>query len=145
MPLVRLRPLCAEDRDAFLAGHHQLLAEGFTAALGYDPLKSWDEYLDALEAERRRIGLGADRVPATMLVAEAGGQVVGRVSVRYRLDDFLLLQGGHIGFAVFPAHHRRVGSATVIERCGGRLKWTVVGTAGSLVRRYWIGADRVRS
>jgi predicted acetyltransferase len=57
----------------------------------------------------------ADRVPATFLVADVDGAIVGRVSIRHELNDHLTHFGGHIGYGVRPAHRRR-GYATEILR-----------------------------
>ncbi len=55
----------------------------------------------------RRDGLPADRVHAAFLVAQVGPDVVGRVSLRFELNDHLRREGGHIGFGVRPAFRRR--------------------------------------
>jgi nicotinamidase-related amidase len=104
-------------------------------------------------------------------VAEVDGEIVGRTSIRHRLNDFLATEGGHIGYAVLAEHRRRgyateilrqslaiaaglgidrvlvtcdddnTASATVIERCGGVFEDHVVGEGGVLMRRYWIDLD----
>ena len=38
-------------------------------------------------------------VPATFLVADVDGVLVGRTSIRHELDEFLAREGGHIGYA----------------------------------------------
>jgi predicted acetyltransferase len=43
------------------------------------------------------------------------GEIVGRSSIRWELNDFLRTLGGHIGYAVRPAF-RRQGHATEILR-----------------------------
>jgi predicted acetyltransferase len=88
-------------------------------------------------------------VRAAFLVAWVGGEIVGRTSVRFDLNEYLAQAGGHIGYAVLPMHRRQgyateilrqslvvarsegvddvlvtadvdnVGSQLVIERCGG--------------------------
>ena len=97
-------------------------------------------------------GAPAGRVPATFLVADVGGEIVGRSSIRFALNEVLAREGGHIGYAVLPWHRRRgyateilrqslviarahgvgrvlvicdednAGSRVVIETCGGRLE-----------------------
>ncbi|WP_246104433.1 GNAT family N-acetyltransferase [Rudaeicoccus suwonensis] len=89
--------------------------------------------------------------------------ILGSLSLRHTLNDFLLREGGHIGYGVRPSARRRgiataalrlglveatsiglqrvlvtcdtdnVASAKTIERCGGRLE-DIRGTS----RRYWI-------
>ena len=107
-------------------------------------------------------------VPSTFLVAEVDGTIVGRASIRHALSPALERDGGHIGYGVLPAYRRRghatailqqslvvvrslgvgdvlltcddrnVGSAAVIERCGGELDSVIELAAGTRNRRYWI-------
>src|SRR5262249_4927669 len=107
-------------------------------------------------------------VRSDFLVADVDGVIVGPVSIRYELDDFLAREGGHVGYRVLPQHRRRgyatemlrqavarlhadgvdailvtcdddnVASAAVIERCGGVHESTVDGRDGVPIRRYWI-------
>lgn len=143
-------------------------SDDFGFGLDYDEAMPWIHYLELLESQRRGVGLAADRVPATFLVAEAAGRIVGRLSIRHELDEHLARQGRHIGYGVLAGHRRRglatamlrdsltigwslgidrallvcdddnVGSATVIERCGGVLDSIGEDEAGGSVRRYWI-------
>jgi predicted acetyltransferase len=167
MDSLRLRPLRPGDEAAVLAAQRVMAADNFTFALDYQPGMSWHAYLRLLEDQRRGYGLADGWVPGTFLVAEADGQLVGRASIRHELNESLKRQGGHIGYGVLPRHRRRgyateilrqslivvrslgvdrvlvtcedsnVGSATVIERCGGRLD-SVIGIGTSKIRRYWI-------
>lgn len=75
----------------------------------------WPTYLAALEAHRRGVDLPAGRVPDTFLVADVGGEIVGRASIRHELNEFLAGEGGHIGFGVL-AERRRRGYGTEILR-----------------------------
>lgn len=166
---LRLRPLRAADEAAFRAGHEAMAAEGFTFGLGLTPGLPWHCYLRNLADQRAGLNLPAGLVPSTFLIAEAAGEIVGRTSIRHELNGFLAREGGHIGYGVLPWHRRRghatgilrrslvvaraigigdvlitcddtnIGSAAVIEACGGRLD-SVVGSERSpaRIRRYWI-------
>lgn len=48
-----------------------------------------------------------DRVPATSLWIVEGEEHVGFLQIRHCLNDFLLEQGGHIGYSVRPGARRR--------------------------------------
>src|SRR4029077_16303411 len=52
------------------------------------------------------------------------GRLVGVIHLRHRLNDFLLREGGHIGYAVHPAHRRRavasVALGLVLGECRAR-------------------------
>ncbi|WFN89576.1 GNAT family N-acetyltransferase [Arcanobacterium wilhelmae] len=101
-----LRELSADDEAAARAAHAQLLGDDFEFLLG-DSSRPWVEYMHELEEMRRGINLPDGFVPATFFGAFVGGELVGRVSVRHELNDYLLARGGHIGYAVLPAHRRR--------------------------------------
>jgi predicted acetyltransferase len=165
---LRLRPLRIGDEAVFVAAHRAMEAECFSFGLDYSIGLEWAKYLDILEAQRRGIDLAPDRVAATFLVADVGLQIVGRASIRHELNEYLASEGGHIGFCVLVEHRRRgyatemlrqsliiaravgidrvlvtcdegnVGSAIVIERCGGVFESHVDVQGGPSKRRYWI-------
>lgn len=167
---LRLRPLRLEDEAVVRAGHEAMRADRFPFALGLDEADTWEGYVGALERQSRGVDLPVGRVPATFLVAEAGGEIVGRSSIRHELNDFLRREGGHIGYGVLAAHRRRgyateilrqslvvarrvgvrdvlvicdednLGSRAVIERCGGRFDAVVTSEAGAPLRHYWFEA-----
>jgi predicted acetyltransferase len=165
---LRLRPPRLQDEAEFAAAHEAMAEEGFTFGLRYQPGQSWRAYLDQLEVHHRGLDLPDGWVPTTFLVAEVSGHLIGRASLRRALNDRLRKEGGHIGYGVLREHRRRgygteilrqslvivrafgvdrvlvtcdddnVGSATVIERCGGVFDSLSTADDGHPVRRYWI-------
>ncbi len=131
---LHLRPLGAEDEDAFVAAHRSMAADGFTFGLDYEPGMSWPAYVNSLEQHRHGLDLLDGRVPATFLVADVGGVIVGRTSIRHELNEFLAREGGHIGYGVL-AEHRRRGYATEI------LRQSLVVARGAGIERVLVTCD----
>ncbi|TQL02059.1 GNAT family N-acetyltransferase [Cellulomonas sp. SLBN-39] len=113
---LQLRRLTAGDEDQVREAERELAADGFEFLAGHGG-RPFAEQLAALDAEARGTDLPAGRVPATFLVGVVDGVIVGRVSVRHRLNAWLAQHGGHIGYAVRPAY-RRQGHATALLRAG---------------------------
>jgi predicted acetyltransferase len=142
-------------------------ADDFDFALT-TPGLAWDAYLARVAQNRGGVVLERGRIPATLLFAVVGDQIVGRVHIRHQLTADLLERGGHIGFGVLPSYRRRgyatemlrlslqvardlgtrrvlltcaddnAGSIGTIERCGGVLEDTRIQEDGRVTRRYWI-------
>jgi len=147
-----LRPLTAADEHAARAAHAELAADGFEFLLELRADQPWAAYIHRLDRLSSGLDVPVDRVPATFLIAEVGGEIVGRSSVRHTLNPYLARIGGHVGYGIRPRARRRGyatevlhqsldllrglgveralitcddengGSATVIERCGGTLQ-----------------------
>lgn len=148
---LELRLLRKEDEQSFMEALAEFRAETppWDFALGFDESLGFTHYIRSLEDWQRGENLPAGFVPGGFYVGIVGGAVVGRVSIRFHLNDFLSRIGGHIGYGVKPTQRQRgyatemlrqalpicagrgidlalvtcdadnVGSMKVIERCGG--------------------------
>ncbi len=81
------------------------------------PDLAWVAYLRLLHGLRDGSDVPDDFVRSAFLLAEADGELVGRVSVRFALNAHLAAGGGHIGYGVRPGF-RRQGYATALLRRG---------------------------
>src|SRR4051812_46061451 len=94
-----LRAFATADEQAAIAAQEELLRDDFTFLLeDYVPDEPWQDYLARLKRISQGIGLAPGRVPASFLAADVDGELVGRVSIRHELNDFLATWGGHIGY-----------------------------------------------
>lgn len=154
-----------EDEDAALRAHAALAREGFGFLYQHE---TYPPFLAACRRDEAGLDLPPGRVRGTTRFAFAGDALVGRVSVRHELTDFLLQEGGHIGYGVLPEYRRRgyaramlnwgldllasesldralvtcddgnIGSMRTIEQCGGELEDIRDTADGPAKRRYWI-------
>ena len=162
-----LRPLGVSDEKQALQAQEELAQDDFEFLFGLEQAASWPAYCGQLESQRLGVDVPEGWVPSTFLVAEAEGQIVGRVSIRHALNAHLAEVGGHIGYGVRPGFRRRgyatailgqslavassigldrvlvtcdddnEGSANVIENCGGVLENVVAGRDGSVPKRRY--------
>jgi predicted acetyltransferase len=155
-----VRSFAAADEEQGRAAQAQLASEGFEFCLGLERADSWSAWLVHLAQLEAGRDLPPGWVPETFVGGFVGPALVGRLSVRHRLNAHLALVGGHIGYAVRPGYRRQgyagamlrhglvvaraaglervlvtcsetnVASARTIERAGGELE-NVVATPGS--------------
>jgi predicted acetyltransferase len=165
---LRLRPYAHDDETPAREANEVMKADGSRLLFYLDDGVTWDQWLKKIDEHRRRLSLSVGIVPATQLVADVDDVIVGSARIRFSLNKELERTGGHIGYGVLPAHRRRgyateilrqaliiarsqgvsrvlvtclddnVGSACVIERCGGVLEDVIDIDEGSRrLRRYW--------
>lgn len=166
---LEIRTLRVDDESTLRRAQADLAREDFPFAFGLDadPEADFASYVAALEARRDGRGVPEGWVPATFLVAIDDGEIVGRVSVRHELNDFLASFGGHIGYgvtstrrrqgiatallaaglevlrelgvpsALLTCDHDNVGSATIIERSGGVFEGLIHGDADGIAKRRY--------
>jgi predicted acetyltransferase len=164
-----LRPLGINDEEEAIRAHQELALDDFTFLLdSFDEHESWEIYIERVNSASRDQNLPVGKVPATFLVAEVDSQIVGRVSIRHSLNEYLEQRGGHIGFGIRPEFRRQglaseillealeitsglgiekvlvtcddtnIASRRVIEKCGGVLENIVDLENVEKFRRYWI-------
>lgn len=82
-------------------------------AFQWTPQSDFQEYLGMLADWKLGKSLPEGWVPCRYYVGVVDGQIVGRLSLRTRLNDYLARIGGHIGYAVVP-RFRMNGYATAM-------------------------------
>ena len=86
---------------------------------GLDSHEDYDEWLLKLEKDLDILNIPDDRVPANtyFLIRQSDNRIIGMMNLRHRLNDFLLEQGGHIGYAIRPTE-RKKGYGTLMLKLG---------------------------
>jgi predicted acetyltransferase len=148
---LELRPLRAEDERSFRSAVKEFADQTppWQFAFHFDPSGDFSDYVRKLSAWSRGLELAEGFVPNSYYVGVVDGAIIGRVSIRHELNDFLRRVGGHIGYGVIPTERQRgyatemlrqalsicatlgirralvtcdadnIGSQRVIEKCGG--------------------------
>jgi len=115
-PELTLRLPSEDEEEELLRAHRATSPEVPTFLHYYKEGMPFTRYLGVLEEQRRGINLPSPtHVASTFLFAFVGERIVGRVSIRHSLNNFLLRVGGHIGYVVVPEFRRR-GYATLMLR-----------------------------
>ena len=113
--------------------------------------EEFSQYIDRVSSWKDEVTVPEGKVASTFLVAIIDGKIAGRLSIRHRLNDFLGLVGGHIGYGVAPefrgqgvathmlkygldfmrergeekvfisCHSENKASRRIIEKCGGEI------------------------
>ena len=110
---VRLRPYEVDDEGAALAIHDVMLLEGSHFLLDWESMNSWAQFIRSNEEQRQGLNPSTYRVRGIQLGAFVDGDLVGRASLRFELNQFFSQRGGHVGYCVAPTQ-RQKGYATDI-------------------------------
>lgn len=165
---LELRRLTEHDEAAYLKARSRWgLDTGLPFTSDFDASVPFKNYVQLLEDRRLGKDLAPGRVPDTHYFGFVNGEIVGRLSIRHELNEFLTRLGGHIGYGVVPEFRRRgharrmlelslpisramgftkvlltcaddnIGSIRTIESCGGDLQDKVDAGAGQPLRRRY--------
>jgi predicted acetyltransferase len=134
-PDLELRLPRLDEEAEFLRAHRATTPDVPTFLHYYDENMPFAQYLEVLEQCARGEQLSSGHVPSTFLFAFDGSRIVGRVTIRHELNDFLLRTGGHVGYVVVPEFRRR-GYATAMLRHALEYAHDRLGLARVLVTCY---------
>ncbi|HEY7223576.1 MAG TPA: GNAT family N-acetyltransferase [Micromonosporaceae bacterium] len=166
-PTTRLRQAWLDAQSEWEPGDtmHGSGSDGWAELRTTDGFAAWVEHL--LRMSDESVPTAPDRVHATYWWVVDGDTYLGAITLRHRLNDFLLRAGGHIGYGVRPSargrgvatwalgqvlgHARAMGlprvlitcrdanvaSARTIEHNGGVLE-DIRETEFGPTRRYWV-------
>jgi predicted acetyltransferase len=104
-----------DEEEEFLNAHRATSPEVPYFLHYYKEGMPFSRYLEILAEQARGVNLPPNYVPSTFLFAFVEKRIVGRVSIRHSLNEFLARVGGHIGYVVVP-EFRRHGYATRMLR-----------------------------
>jgi len=147
------------DEAAIAEAQRTMASEGHTFAFGYTPGDDFARWVEIVNGRRVGRHLSPGWPAATFELALVETELAGRLSVRHGLNDFLLEQGGHIGYQVLPRFRRRgigrqmlqrglglaraVGVERVMVTCDehNAASRRIIESAGGLYESSYSGAD----
>lgn len=75
-----------------------------------------DEWLKKVASDIDLANVPDDRAPAyTYFYADDAGRIVGMINIRLQLNDFLLKEGGHIGYCIRPTERKKGYAVRMLE------------------------------
>lgn len=154
---LQLRELGPHDESAFLSWYELWNNDDPEwATFIWKPGMSHVEHLQKLSEYKDPTKIPSHHVTSTMFYAFVDGEIVGRLSVRHKLNENLEKRGGHIGYAVARRYRRKgyakemfrqalifcqtLGLEEVLVTCadGNEGSWRVIeGFGGSLENRIF--------
>lgn len=117
MDTLELRPLHDRDEESFKSAVAEFGNDvpPWEFAFEFNPDGDFSSYVIKVNNWSKGIGVPEGFVPNSYLVGVVNGRIIGRLSLRHTLNEFLRSYGGHIGYGVIPSQ-RGKGYATEMLR-----------------------------
>lgn len=119
---LELRTLRVEDELSFRDAIHEFTDPEMAFAFQYEPTVSFKKYVEMVNSWPNGKCLPSTFVPGTYYVGVVADKIVGRLSFRHRLNDFLERIGGHIGYCVIPSQRGRGYAKNMLKQSLGFAK-----------------------
>ncbi len=115
MTHLQLRQLVVSDKDLLdtAIDEFQESEPDFEFVFHYDTSSPFQDYIEMVNGWPDGKNLPDVFVPNTFLVGIVDNKIVGRVSLRHQLTEYLENFGGHVGYGVVPSERNR-GYATIM-------------------------------
>ncbi|MBL7715466.1 MAG: GNAT family N-acetyltransferase [Bdellovibrionales bacterium] len=155
---MEIRLLNEGDEKVFFQGMKAWEGDDLTwYTFAWKPGMSFQQMLKILDDEKAGRNLQPGRVAHTMFYGFVDDEIIGRLSIRHELNDYLFHRGGNVGYSVAPKF-RGKGYATqmmkhALEYCRDELKlqkilvtcndtniasWKVIEKAGGVLEKKFV-------
>ncbi len=86
---------------------------------GLNRYDNYDEWLSKLEKDLDIPNMPEGKVPANtyFFIRTQDGKIIGMITIRHKLNEFLSNRGGHIGYSIRPTE-RKKGYGTLMLKLG---------------------------
>lgn len=114
---VVVRELTLKDESAFYRAVEDWEGEDLSwITFEWRQGMNFGDHLERLHKNRLGVELGPGKVASTMLYGFFKDQIIGRVSIRHELNQYLLERGGHIGYSIAPKHRGLKLSSEMVRK-----------------------------
>lgn len=106
---LRLRTLLVTDELSFRSAVDEFREKepGWPFAFDFDQSTDFVAYIRRLDCWSKGRELPDNFVPNTFMVGVVENTIIGRISIRHELNEYLCKYGGHVGYGVVPSQRNR--------------------------------------